>query len=211
LASRERVDSPRHVAAETTQFFVDPPSRKKGTLDQIKVVTDPGRALITGKWKDVGRFKGPILRGLAGRGPYFHNGAAATLLDVVNFYDKRFQMGLSDQEKADLTHGNASSKWISADLVHSVRTHAALSHPLLDEPIEECSPQGEHLGAAIRLRAGLPLDLTDASSDEVGAVRVVANDGDGIATNGRAGPLRRLAVSHFCLQQRGRLGDQEDH
>jgi cytochrome c peroxidase len=65
-------------------------------------VTDPGRALITGKWKDVGRFKGPTLRGLAGRGPYFHNGAAAKLLDVVNFYDRRFNIGLSDQEKADL-------------------------------------------------------------------------------------------------------------
>src|SRR5262249_38917448 len=35
----------------------------------VKIVTDPGRALITGKWKDVGRFKGPILRGLAGRAP----------------------------------------------------------------------------------------------------------------------------------------------
>jgi hypothetical protein len=67
-----------------------------------KVVTDPGRALITGKWKDIGRFKGPILRGLAGRGPYFHNGGAATLRDVVNFYDKRFEMKLSDQEKSDL-------------------------------------------------------------------------------------------------------------
>jgi cytochrome c peroxidase len=69
---------------------------------EIKIVTDPGRALITGKWKDVGRFKGPILRGLAGRGPYFHNGSAATLLDVVNFYEKRFEIGLTEQEKADL-------------------------------------------------------------------------------------------------------------
>jgi cytochrome c peroxidase len=69
---------------------------------EIKIVTDPGRALITGKWKDVGRFKGPILRGLAGRGPYFHNGSAATLLDVVTFYDKRFNIGLTEQEKADL-------------------------------------------------------------------------------------------------------------
>jgi hypothetical protein len=41
---------------------------------EIKIVTDPGRALITGLWKDVGRFKGPVLRGLAGRAPYFHNG-----------------------------------------------------------------------------------------------------------------------------------------
>jgi hypothetical protein len=67
-----------------------------------KIVTDPGRALITGKWKDVGRFKGPILRGLAGRGPYFHNGSAATLLDVVNFYDKRFTLNLTDQDKGSL-------------------------------------------------------------------------------------------------------------
>lgn len=70
--------------------------------NEIKVVTDPGRALITGKWRDVGRFKGPILRALSGRGPYFHNGAAETLRDVVEFYDRRFEMKLSEQEKADL-------------------------------------------------------------------------------------------------------------
>ncbi len=69
---------------------------------EIKVVTDPGRAVITGKWADIGRFKGPILRGLAGRPPYFHNGAAETLRDVVDFYDKRFGINLSEAEKADL-------------------------------------------------------------------------------------------------------------
>jgi cytochrome c peroxidase len=72
------------------------------TTGQTKVVTDPGRALITGRWSDVGRFKGPILRGLAGRAPYFHNGSAATLLDVVNFYDKRFNLALTDAQKSDL-------------------------------------------------------------------------------------------------------------
>jgi len=72
------------------------------TTGEIKIVTDPGRALITGKWKDVGRFKGPILRGLPGRAPYFHNGSAATLADAVNFYDKRFGLGLTDQQKGDL-------------------------------------------------------------------------------------------------------------
>jgi cytochrome c peroxidase len=65
--------------------------------------TDPGVALITGKWAHVATFKGPILRGLSGRGPYFHNGSAATLADVVEFYDQRFVMGLTAQEKADLT------------------------------------------------------------------------------------------------------------
>jgi hypothetical protein len=71
-------------------------------VGETKVVTDPGRALITGKWKDVGRFKGPILRGLAGRAPYFHNGSAPSLGDVVNFYNSRFGLGLTDQEKSDL-------------------------------------------------------------------------------------------------------------
>jgi len=72
------------------------------TTREILQVSDPGRALITGKWADIGKFKGPILRGLAGRAPYFHNGSAATLLDVVNFYDTRFNLNLSDEDKDDL-------------------------------------------------------------------------------------------------------------
>jgi cytochrome c peroxidase len=64
--------------------------------------TDPGRALVTGKWKDIGRFKGPILRGLAARAPYFHNGIAATLVDVVRHYEKHFGFVFTDQERADL-------------------------------------------------------------------------------------------------------------
>jgi len=65
-------------------------------------VTDIGRAMVTGKCADVGKLKGPILRGLAARAPYFHNGGAATLLDAVNFYDQRFKLNLSTQQKADL-------------------------------------------------------------------------------------------------------------
>jgi hypothetical protein len=69
---------------------------------EIKTTTDPGRALITGLWKDVGRLKGPILRGLASRAPYFHNGSAQTLGQVVEFYNTRFDIRLSQQEKEDL-------------------------------------------------------------------------------------------------------------
>jgi cytochrome c peroxidase len=71
---------------------------------QIFVVTDPGRALISGNCADVGKLKGPILRGLGARAPYFHNGSAATLLDVVNFYDQRFGIGFSSQQKSDLVN-----------------------------------------------------------------------------------------------------------
>jgi cytochrome c peroxidase len=63
---------------------------------------DPGRALITGHCADIGRFKVPVLRGLAARAPYFHDGSAATLGDVVEHYDARFGIGLLDSEKADL-------------------------------------------------------------------------------------------------------------
>jgi hypothetical protein len=72
------------------------------TTGESLQTTDPGRAMITGKWNDVGKFKGPILRALAARAPYFHNGSAATLEEVVEFYRTRFNIGLSAQEQADL-------------------------------------------------------------------------------------------------------------
>ena len=64
--------------------------------------SDPGKALITGKCGDFNRIKGPVLRGLAARAPYFHNGAAADLREVVNFYNQRFGMQLTEQQKSDL-------------------------------------------------------------------------------------------------------------
>jgi cytochrome c peroxidase len=72
------------------------------TTGETVQTSDPGRAMVTGKWADVGKFKGPILRALAARAPYFHNGFAATLGEVVDFYNTRFQIGLTDAEKADL-------------------------------------------------------------------------------------------------------------
>jgi hypothetical protein len=64
--------------------------------------TDPGKALITGLCSDFNRGKGPILRGLAARAPYFHNGAAADLNELVNFYNQRFEMNLTDEQKRQL-------------------------------------------------------------------------------------------------------------
>jgi cytochrome c peroxidase len=64
--------------------------------------TDPGKALVTGLCSDFNRGKGPILRGLAARAPYFHNGAAADLTELVNFYNQRFQMNLTNEQKRQL-------------------------------------------------------------------------------------------------------------
>lgn len=65
-------------------------------------VTDLGRAMVTGRCADIGKTKGPVLRGLAARAPYFHNGGAKTLDDAVEFYDQRFNLSLTDQQKKDL-------------------------------------------------------------------------------------------------------------
>ena len=67
-------------------------------------VTDPGVALVTGKWADIGKFKVPTLRGLAARAPYFHNGSAASLDQVINFYNTRFTLNLSAKEHTDLAN-----------------------------------------------------------------------------------------------------------
>ena len=90
------VDSPLNVAYLPVITF------QNKTTHEIKMTTDPGRALVTGLWKDMGRMKGPILRGLAARAPYFHNGSADSLSDVLEFYDKRFNIGFTPQEKQDL-------------------------------------------------------------------------------------------------------------
>ena len=64
--------------------------------------TDPGRALISGRCTDIGRFKVPTLRGLAARAPYFHDGSAATLEDVIDHYERKFGFVFVGTDKADL-------------------------------------------------------------------------------------------------------------
>jgi cytochrome c peroxidase len=75
--------------------------RNNATGETVQT-TDPGKALLSGKWSDIGKFKGPVLRGLAARAPYFHNGFAASLDEVVDFYNTRFNIGFTAREKSDL-------------------------------------------------------------------------------------------------------------
>jgi cytochrome c peroxidase len=67
-----------------------------------KTTTDLGQALIDGQFDHVGKIKGPILRGLSARAPFFHNGSAQTLLDAVRFYENRFGLVLTTREESDL-------------------------------------------------------------------------------------------------------------
>ena len=88
-ASRRRPDMPLYTL------------RRISTGESVQT-TDPGRAMITGKWADIGKFKGPVLRALAARAPYFHNGSAASLDDVIQFYEDRFSLGLTPRERSEL-------------------------------------------------------------------------------------------------------------
>ena len=66
--------------------------------------SDPGYALTTGKCSDIGKITIQDMRGLAARPPYFSNGSARTLQDIVSFYDRRYHIGLTEHEKEDLTN-----------------------------------------------------------------------------------------------------------
>jgi cytochrome c peroxidase len=72
-----------------------------------------GRFIVTRQPKDLGAFKTPGVRDVALTAPYMHDGSEATLLDVVNFYDRGGEanpyldggivpLKLTEQEKKDL-------------------------------------------------------------------------------------------------------------
>jgi hypothetical protein len=69
---------------------------------RVIYTTDPGRALVTGKCADIGSIVMQQFRGLAARAPYFANGSARNLSEVVDFYDTRFNMQLTPTDKQDL-------------------------------------------------------------------------------------------------------------
>jgi cytochrome c peroxidase len=75
--------------------------RNKTTLE-VRQTTDPGRALRTGTWAHMDRFKTPSLRGIAARAPYFHNGIADTLEKVVIHYEVALGFVFTPEQRADL-------------------------------------------------------------------------------------------------------------
>lgn len=73
-------------------------------LGRVIYTHDPGYALTTGKCEDIGKITIQDMRGIAARPPYFSNGSARTLRDIVDFYDRRYNIGLTEQQKEDLTN-----------------------------------------------------------------------------------------------------------
>ena len=69
---------------------------------ETRQLTDTGQGNVTGLWSDLGKFKTPTLRALAARAPYFHNGTAMTLEDVVRHYEQHLNFVFTDQQRQDL-------------------------------------------------------------------------------------------------------------
>ena len=99
--SRRTPDMPLYTLQQKCVTLADG-TQVVGPGCPAQTVTDPGRALISGKFADIGKFKGPVLRGLAARAPYFHNGSAADLGAVIDFYNERFGTGIVGQDREDL-------------------------------------------------------------------------------------------------------------
>jgi cytochrome c peroxidase len=85
----------------------------RATLDQRDGKAELGRFLVTGNALDIGAFRTPSLRNVELTAPYFHDGSATTLADVIRFYvrggnehasrDWELQpISLTDSEQQDL-------------------------------------------------------------------------------------------------------------
>jgi cytochrome c peroxidase len=73
-------------------------------LGRVIYTQDPGRALISGKCNDIGTIVMQQFRGMSARAPYFSNGSAANFRELVDFYDRRFNIQYTEQEKQDLVN-----------------------------------------------------------------------------------------------------------
>jgi cytochrome c peroxidase len=67
--------------------LVIPLVAQDGTVVQYPVVDDVGLAGATFRFEDLHKFKVPQLRRVAQLGPYFHDNSAATLADVVDYFN----------------------------------------------------------------------------------------------------------------------------
>lgn len=87
-----------HQGPRFTDVLSGPTRRVPFLHDPAEVGTDAAYALRTA----TGQYRTTPLRGLLQHPPYFHDGSALTLLDVVNHYNRQFGLKLTGAQKADL-------------------------------------------------------------------------------------------------------------
>ena len=87
-----------HQSPRFTDVLSGPSQDRPFLHDPAKVGTDPAYALRTA----TGQYRTTPLRGLWQHPPYFHDGSAPTLVDVVDHYNRHFKLKLTRQQKTDL-------------------------------------------------------------------------------------------------------------
>lgn len=100
-------NSPFAKAAPELPLFkltCKPGAKPQPFIGRVVYTQDPGYAMTTGRCEDIGKIMTQQMRGLAARAPYFANGSAATLEELVDIYDRRFNIQLNQQEKLDLVN-----------------------------------------------------------------------------------------------------------
>lgn len=87
-----------HRPPHYTDVLTNPNATEPLLHDPLDVGQDPTYADRSA----TGRYRTTPLRALFQHAPYFHDGSAATLEDVVDHYEQTFGLGLSPQERHDL-------------------------------------------------------------------------------------------------------------
>src|SRR5574339_504072 len=87
-----------HQGPQFTDVLSGPTRTVPFLHDPAEVGTDPAYAVRTA----TGKYRTTPLRGLWQHPPYFHDGSAATLADVIERYDAARSLGLTSVEKTEL-------------------------------------------------------------------------------------------------------------
>jgi len=74
-----------HTHQPSHKYWSPQASNWIGRLCHVKERSDPGRFNVTRNEADRGAFKTPTLRSVELSGPYFHDGSAASLKEVVRY------------------------------------------------------------------------------------------------------------------------------
>lgn len=79
-------------------------ARPHAHLGRVVYTHDPGYALTTGRCIDIGKITAQTMRGLAARAPFFATGSVRTMREIVDFYEERYTIGFTEEEKQDLSN-----------------------------------------------------------------------------------------------------------
>ena len=71
-------------------------------IDNFEANRSPGHAYRTMNLAGIFVRERGLFMDPANKGKFYHDGRFQTLTDVVNSYDQRFNLGLSEQEKRDV-------------------------------------------------------------------------------------------------------------